>query len=60
VRRRFPFTILLARRIIAAGPTAEVLTPANLDAARRALDADFDEALCSHPHGDHSHGAPTP
>jgi zinc/manganese transport system ATP-binding protein len=30
VRAYFPQTVLLARRTIAAGPTAEVLTPANL------------------------------
>lgn len=42
VRRDFPETLLLARERIAAGPTDEVLSPANLDHARRLTEA-FDE-----------------
>ena len=34
VRRHFPLTLLLAREVVAFGPTAEVLTPANLASAR--------------------------
>lgn len=55
VRRHFPQTVLVAGRLIASGPTADVLTPQALDAARRALDAAFDDALCAHPHV-HDHG----
>jgi zinc/manganese transport system ATP-binding protein len=33
-RAHFPYTLLLAREAIAWGPTAEVLTPENLDAAK--------------------------
>ncbi|PZU90555.1 MAG: ABC transporter [Chelatococcus sp.] len=39
VRRAFPQTLLLAREAIAWGPTAEVLTPANLLEARRMVEA---------------------
>lgn len=39
VRRRFPHTMLLARHLIGCGPTAAVLTPANLAAARRMTEA---------------------
>ena len=47
VRRDFPETLLLAREQIAAGPTENVLTPANLEQARR-LTQPFDEeaAVC--------------
>lgn len=47
VRTDFPETLLLAREQIAAGPTEDVLTPANLDQARRLTEA-FDEeaAVC--------------
>lgn len=54
VRRHFPETALVAGRLIGAGATADVLTPEALDAARRALDAGFDDVLCAHPH-DHAH-----
>ncbi len=43
VRTDFPETLLLAREQIAAGPTEKVLSPANLDRARRLTEA-FDEA----------------
>ena len=43
VRTDFPETLLLAREQIAAGPTENVLSPANLDQARRLTEA-FDEA----------------
>lgn len=39
VRRYFPRTLLLAREAIAWGATADVLTPANLLAARRMVEA---------------------
>lgn len=42
VRQHFPNTLLLARRAIAAGPTAEVLTAANLQRAAQLVEA-FDE-----------------
>lgn len=47
VRMDFPETLLLAREQIAAGPTEHVLSPANLDQARRLTEA-FDEgaAVC--------------
>ena len=47
VRTDFPETLLLAREQIAAGPTENVLSPANLDQARRLAEA-FDEeaAVC--------------
>ncbi len=47
VRTDFPQTLLLAREQVAAGPTENVLTPANLDQARRLTEA-FDEeaAVC--------------
>ena len=42
-RRHFPRTLLLARELLAHGPTREVLSPDNLLAARRMCEA-FDEA----------------
>ena len=42
VKRHFPSTLLLAREKVAWGPTAEVLTEANLGKARRMCEA-FDE-----------------
>ncbi len=50
VARRFPETLLLAREKVAMGPTAEVLTDANLAAARRMIEA-FDTAahVCDRP-----------
>jgi zinc/manganese transport system ATP-binding protein len=42
VRRQFPRTLLLARELIALGPTAEVLVPANLQRASGLVEA-FDE-----------------
>jgi hypothetical protein len=56
VRRHFPLAILLARRVIAAGPTAQALAPDKLDEARRALDEGFTDALCTH----HDHGVLQP
>jgi zinc/manganese transport system ATP-binding protein len=41
-RQHFPQTLLLARELLAHGPTHEVLKPANLLAARRLCEA-FDE-----------------
>jgi zinc/manganese transport system ATP-binding protein len=61
VRRQFPRTLLLARELIALGPTAEVLVPANLQRASGLVEA-FDEhaapcevpAEAAHPHA-HAH-----
>lgn len=44
VRRHFPEAVLMAREVIAWGRTAEVLTPANLLAARRMIEAFDDQA----------------
>jgi zinc/manganese transport system ATP-binding protein len=44
VREHFPDTLLLARHCIGWGPTAEVLTPANLLQARRMSEAWDDTA----------------
>lgn len=44
VRAHFPQSLLLARRLIGWGPTAEVLTEANLEAARRMGEAWDDHA----------------
>jgi zinc/manganese transport system ATP-binding protein len=45
VRAHFPETLLLARGPVAWGPTAEVLTAANLSEARRMCEAFDDSAL---------------
>ncbi|MXY49521.1 MAG: metal ABC transporter ATP-binding protein [Gemmatimonadetes bacterium] len=45
VRSEFPETLLLAREQIAAGPTEDVLSPANLDHARRLTEAFDDGAV---------------
>lgn len=49
VRRYFPQTLLLAREVLAWGPTADVLTPVNLDRSRR-FDESYDAhaAVCEH------------
>ncbi|BCP54708.1 ABC transporter [Kaistia sp. 32K] len=50
VRERIPETLLLARETVAWGPTAEVLTDANLARARRLHEAFEDDAeLCEMP-----------
>jgi zinc/manganese transport system ATP-binding protein len=68
VRAHFPHTLLLARQAIAAGPTAEVLTPALLSRAAQLVEA-FDEhapacaapepasAAAGHGHAGHAHHA---
>jgi zinc/manganese transport system ATP-binding protein len=48
VRAHFPETILLARRVVAWGPTETVLTPENLAAARRMTEAFDDHAPVCH------------
>jgi zinc/manganese transport system ATP-binding protein len=50
VRRHFPATLLLAREMVAHGPTAEVLSAAHLRRARGMVEA-FDDAAapCEHP-----------
>ncbi len=60
VRAHFPSTLVLARRPIAWGPTAEVLTPSVLTRALRLSEA-WDEAaaICRHEapgEGAHDHG----
>ncbi len=59
VREHFPQTLLLARRPIAWGATAEVLKPENLLRARRFDEAWHDDApWCEpddHEHRDHAH-----
>lgn len=69
VRAHFPYTLLLARQAIAAGPTAEVLTPALMGRAAQLVEA-FDDhapacaapepapgvpAAAAHVHGGHGH-----
>lgn len=44
VRQHFPHTVLLARELVAAGPTAEVLTDAHFQRARRLNEAFDDDA----------------
>lgn len=44
VRQHFPHTLLLARELVAAGPTAQVLTPAHLHRARHLNEAFDDHA----------------
>jgi zinc/manganese transport system ATP-binding protein len=52
VRRHFPNALLLARETVAWGPTADVLTPANLGRARRLCEAwDENAALCARDAG---------
>ena len=69
VRRRFPQTLLLAREAVAFGPTAEVLTPQQLQRSRGMVEAFDDHApACeadqaahvharSDPHHHHDHAA---
>jgi zinc/manganese transport system ATP-binding protein len=44
VRQHFPHTLLLARELVAAGPTAQVLTDAHLQRARHLNEAFDDDA----------------
>ncbi len=47
VRAKFPDTLMIAREMVAHGPTAQVLTPANLLRARQMCEAfDDDAAVC--------------
>ena len=61
VRAHFPLTLLLARELVAYGPTTEVLTDAHWTQAQRMHEAfDDDAPLCAatpepHAHG-HGHG----
>jgi zinc/manganese transport system ATP-binding protein len=56
VRKHFPQTLLLSRRMVGWGPTAEVLTDRRLAEARGLVEA-FDEAAptCDVAHGPHAH-----
>ncbi|MBS3649536.1 metal ABC transporter ATP-binding protein [Pseudaminobacter sp. 19-2017] len=61
VRSHFPETLLLARRPVAWGPTAEALSSENLKKARRFDEAWHDDAPWCEPaghggHVDHGHG----
>lgn len=56
VRENFPETLLLARRPVAWGATAEVLTPENLLKARRFDEAWHDDAPWCEPTHDEDHG----
>ena len=48
VRARFPYTLMIARELVAHGPTAQVLTAANLLRARQMCEAfDDDAPVCS-------------
>ncbi len=50
VRAHFPLTLLLARTPVAAGPTRDVLSPANLNRARALTEAfQHDAAPCPRP-----------
>lgn len=50
VTQRFPETLLIAREKVAAGPTETVVTPANLGAARRMIEAfDRNAHVCARP-----------
>ncbi|MDR3517219.1 MAG: metal ABC transporter ATP-binding protein [Azospirillaceae bacterium] len=51
VRQYFPQTLLLARQLIGWGPTAQVLTPANLLVMRRMSEAWDEEAPFCPPQG---------
>lgn len=58
VRQHFPETLLLARRPVAWGPTAEALKPENLLKARRFDEAWHDDApWCEPEPHDHVHGS---
>ncbi len=50
VERCFPQTLLLARELVAAGPTGEVIGAANIAAARRMIEAfDRNAHVCARP-----------
>jgi zinc/manganese transport system ATP-binding protein len=56
VRAHFPFTLLLARELVAYGPTAEVLTDAHRARAQRMQEPfDEDAPLCATTPDAHSH-----
>lgn len=55
VRAHFPQTLLLARRLVNWGPTAQVLTPANLALARHFHEAWDDNAPWCAPDDTHDH-----
>ncbi|HYW57632.1 MAG TPA: zinc ABC transporter ATP-binding protein AztA [Polaromonas sp.] len=59
VRRHFPQTLLLARELVAWGPTAQVMTEAHLSTARAMAEAwDEDAELCAIDASSASKGAP--
>ena len=66
VREAFPETLMLARELVGWGPTASVLTPANLERLRampEAFDArapvcEVPPAAAGHPQGPHDHAHP--
>ena len=56
VRAHFPFTLLLARELVAFGPTAEVLSEANWASAQRMQEPfDEDAPLCAASPDLHTH-----
>ncbi len=55
VQTHFPQALLLAREVVAWGPTVHVLTPANLAKARHMHEAWDDLAPWCEPHDGHSH-----
>ncbi|WP_237153751.1 metal ABC transporter ATP-binding protein [Oryzibacter oryziterrae] len=55
VRTYFPETLLIARRLVAHGPTRDVLTPGNLSQARHMTEAWIDAAPYCDDH--HTHAA---
>jgi zinc/manganese transport system ATP-binding protein len=58
VRRHFPQTLLIARELVAWGPTAEALSDANIERARRMTDrwARDEEATNNHRRHEHAVG----
>jgi zinc/manganese transport system ATP-binding protein len=50
IRRLFPQTLLIARELVAWGPTAEALSDDNIERARRMTDrwARYEEAATNH------------
>ena len=55
IRRHFPATLLLARELVAWGPTAEALSDANIERARAMTDRwARDENGAPHRHHDHA------
>lgn len=54
IRKHFPETLLLARELVAWGPTAEALSDANIERARRMTDRWARDEVPTHTH-EHAH-----